>query len=109
MSYTAAIDQLNAMVPELYTGSGQTRRKFSLSEVRTLLGALGDPGRRLRCVLIAGTRAIEYQKLNGEAERQQYVPIHRSLPTMPTSLETPRVPSMLTVYRGDTNAELDCA
>jgi dihydrofolate synthase/folylpolyglutamate synthase len=55
MSYTAAIDQLNAMVPELYTGSGQTRRKFSLSEVRTLLGALGDPGRRLRCVLIAGT------------------------------------------------------
>src|ERR1035437_1905887 len=55
MSYTAAIEQLNAMVPELYTGTGQSRRKFSLDEVRTLLGALGDLERRLRCVLIAGT------------------------------------------------------
>jgi dihydrofolate synthase/folylpolyglutamate synthase len=55
MSYAAAVDQLNAMVPELYTGSGQPRRKFSLDEIRVLLGALGDPHRRFRSVLIAGT------------------------------------------------------
>ena len=55
MSYAAAIDQLNAMVPELYVSSGQPRRKFSLDEVRTLLGALGDPQLRFRSVLIAGT------------------------------------------------------
>ncbi|MGA2889569.1 MAG: folylpolyglutamate synthase/dihydrofolate synthase family protein [Terracidiphilus sp.] len=55
MSYTAAIDQLNAMAPELYTRPGQARRKFSLDEVRILLSALGDPHRRLRSVLIAGT------------------------------------------------------
>lgn len=55
MSYTAAIDQLNAMVPELYTGSGQPRRKFSLDEIRILLDALGDPHRRFPSVLIAGT------------------------------------------------------
>jgi len=46
MSYAAAIEQLNAMVPELYTGSGQPRRKFSLDEIRLLLAALGDPHRR---------------------------------------------------------------
>jgi dihydrofolate synthase/folylpolyglutamate synthase len=55
MSYAAAIDQLNAMVPELYTRTGQPRRKFSLEEIRVLLGALGDPHRRVRSVLIAGT------------------------------------------------------
>ena len=55
MSYTAAIDQLNAMVPELHVKAGQPRRKFSLDEVRTLLGALGDPQRRFPAVLIAGT------------------------------------------------------
>jgi len=55
MSYRAAIDQLNAMVPELYTGSGQPRRKFSLDEIRVLLSALGDPHRRVPSVLIAGT------------------------------------------------------
>jgi dihydrofolate synthase/folylpolyglutamate synthase len=55
MSYTAAIDQLNAMVAELYTRPGQARRKFSLGEVRALLGALGDPQRRFPSVLIAGT------------------------------------------------------
>ena len=32
MSYAAAIDQLNAMVPELYTSTGHSRRKFSLEE-----------------------------------------------------------------------------
>src|ERR1035438_1712285 len=55
MSYAAAIDQLNAMVPELYTPSGQPRRKFSLDEVGVLLGALDNPQKRFPSVLIAGT------------------------------------------------------
>ena len=55
MSYQAAIEQLNAMTPELYTQPGGLRRKFSLDEVRTLLAAVGDPQRRVRSVLIAGT------------------------------------------------------
>ena len=55
MSYMAAIDQLNAMTPELYARTGQPRRKFSLDEVRTVLGALGDPQTSFRSVLIAGT------------------------------------------------------
>ncbi len=55
MSYRAALEQLNAMVPELYTGSGQPRRKFSLSEIRVLLDELGNPHRRFPSVLIAGT------------------------------------------------------
>jgi dihydrofolate synthase / folylpolyglutamate synthase len=55
MSYAAAVDQLNAMVPELYQSSGQPRRKFSLDEIRVLLAALGDPQRRFPAVLIAGT------------------------------------------------------
>jgi dihydrofolate synthase/folylpolyglutamate synthase len=55
MSYAAALDQLNAMVPELYTGVGQPRRKFSLDEIRVLLGALGNPHRSFPSVLIAGT------------------------------------------------------
>jgi len=55
MSYRAAIEQLNAMVPELYTGPGQPRRKFSLAEIGVLLDELGDPQRRVRAVLIAGT------------------------------------------------------
>jgi len=55
MSYAAAIDQLNAMTPELYAKAGQPRRKFSLDEVGILLAALGDPQRRFPAVLIAGT------------------------------------------------------
>jgi dihydrofolate synthase/folylpolyglutamate synthase len=55
MSYTAAIDELNAMGPELYTRPGHARRKFSLDEVRILLAALGDPQHRVRSLLIAGT------------------------------------------------------
>ena len=55
MSYAAAIEQLNAMAPELFTKPGQPRRKFSLDQVRTLLAALGDPHTRFRSVLIAGT------------------------------------------------------
>ena len=55
MSYAAAIDQLNAMVPELYARAGQPRRKFSLDEVRILLDALANPHRSFPSVLIAGT------------------------------------------------------
>jgi dihydrofolate synthase/folylpolyglutamate synthase len=55
MSYSAAIDELNAMVAELYTRPGQVRRKFSLGEIRVLLGELGDPQLRFPSVLIAGT------------------------------------------------------
>jgi dihydrofolate synthase/folylpolyglutamate synthase len=55
MSYAAAIDELNAMVPELYASTGQPRRKFSLDEIRVLMAELGDPHRRFPSVLIAGT------------------------------------------------------
>src|SRR5580698_48493 len=55
MSYAAAIEQLNAMAPELYAKPGQPRRKFSLDEIRVLLEALGNPQKRFQSVLIAGT------------------------------------------------------
>jgi len=55
MSYSAAIDQLNAMAPELYAAAGGPRRKFSLDEVRVLLAELGDPQLNFPAVLIAGT------------------------------------------------------
>ena len=55
MSYAAALEQLNAMAPELFTRPGQPRRKFSLDQVHTLLAALGDPQTGFRSVLIAGT------------------------------------------------------
>lgn len=55
MSYTAAIDQLNAMAPELLTQPGRPRRKFSLSEIGILLESLGNPQTTFRSVLIAGT------------------------------------------------------
>jgi len=55
MSYATAIEQLSALTPELYRKPDQPRRKFSLDEIGVLLGALGDPQRRLRAVLIAGT------------------------------------------------------
>jgi dihydrofolate synthase/folylpolyglutamate synthase len=55
MSYLAAIDQLNAMVPELYGRMGQPRRKFSLNEVQVLLAALGNPQASFPALLIAGT------------------------------------------------------
>ena len=55
MSYTAALAQLNAMAPELFNKPGQARRKFSLDQVHTLLGALGDPQAKFLSVLIAGT------------------------------------------------------
>jgi len=55
MSYQSAIDHLAAMAPELATQTGQTRRKFSLDEVGTLLAALGNPHRTFPSLLIAGT------------------------------------------------------
>ena len=55
MSYQSAIDHLAAMAPELATQTGQTRRKFSLDEIGTLLSALGNPHRTFPPVLIAGT------------------------------------------------------
>jgi dihydrofolate synthase/folylpolyglutamate synthase len=55
MSYQSAIDQLSAMVPELHTQPGHTRRKFSLDEIGILLAALGNPHRSFPSVLIAGT------------------------------------------------------
>ena len=55
MSYAAAIEQLNAMAPELYAKPGQPRRKFSLDEIRVLLEALGNPQKRFPAMLIAGT------------------------------------------------------
>jgi dihydrofolate synthase/folylpolyglutamate synthase len=55
MSYRAAIDQLSAMTPELYTQAGQPRRKFSLDEIRILLDTMGTPQLRFPSVLIAGT------------------------------------------------------
>ncbi len=55
MSYAAAIDQLNAMAPELYVSAGRPKRRFSLDEVRILLEALGNPQGKFPAVLIAGT------------------------------------------------------
>jgi dihydrofolate synthase/folylpolyglutamate synthase len=55
MSYQAAIEQLSAMAPELFTKPGQARRKFSLHEIGILLSALGDPQHRFGSLLIAGT------------------------------------------------------
>src|SRR3954467_4546472 len=55
MSYQSAIDHLAAMAPELASQTGQTRRKFSLDEIGTLLSALGNPHQTFPSVLIAGT------------------------------------------------------
>lgn len=55
MSYAAAIDALNALAPELHTTPGRPRRKFSLREIGLLLAELGEPQRRFRSILIAGT------------------------------------------------------
>jgi dihydrofolate synthase/folylpolyglutamate synthase len=55
MSYVAAIENLNALVPELFSSTGGTRRKFSLKEIGLLCAALGNPQSRFRSVLVAGT------------------------------------------------------
>jgi dihydrofolate synthase/folylpolyglutamate synthase len=54
-SYTAAVAQLNSLVPELYASPELPRRKFSVDEVRILLDALGNPHTHFPAVLIAGT------------------------------------------------------
>jgi len=55
MSYIAAIDHLNGLIPELFSAPGQPRRKFSLREIGVLCEALGNPQRSFPAVLIAGT------------------------------------------------------
>jgi dihydrofolate synthase / folylpolyglutamate synthase len=55
MSYSAAIDGLQALAGELVTTPGAPRRRFRLEDMRTLLAELGDPQLRFRSVLIAGT------------------------------------------------------
>jgi dihydrofolate synthase/folylpolyglutamate synthase len=55
MSYAAAIEQLNTMMPELYQKAGQPRRKFSLNEIGVLLAELGNPQHKFPAILIAGT------------------------------------------------------
>jgi dihydrofolate synthase/folylpolyglutamate synthase len=55
MSYAAAIDNLSALIPELFSAPGQPRRKFSLAEIGILCAALGDPQKQFPSVLIAGT------------------------------------------------------
>lgn len=51
MSYEHAISSLLALGHELFG----TQHKFELNYVRTLLAAIGDPHKRFRSVLIAGT------------------------------------------------------
>src|SRR5271154_3132949 len=55
MSYSAAIDGLQALAGELATTPGAPRRKFRLEEMLTLLAELGDPHLRFPSVLVAGT------------------------------------------------------
>src|ERR1700733_6401242 len=55
MSYAAAIENLSALIPELFHTAGVPRRKFSLAEIGTLCAALGDPQSQFPSVLIAGT------------------------------------------------------
>ena len=55
MSYAAAIDNLSALIPELFSTPSQPRRKFSLKEIGILCAALGDPQKQFPSVLIAGT------------------------------------------------------
>jgi dihydrofolate synthase / folylpolyglutamate synthase len=54
-SYSAAVAQLNSLVPELYASAELPRRKFSVGEVQILLDALGNPHALFPAVLIAGT------------------------------------------------------
>ena len=59
MRYADALKTLAALGPELRTGNalppGAAPRKFSLDHIRALLEELGEPQRRFRSVLIAGT------------------------------------------------------
>ncbi len=53
MSYTAAVDHLLGLTPELSPTA--PRRKFDLEHMRTLARALGDPQQCFPSILIAGT------------------------------------------------------
>jgi dihydrofolate synthase/folylpolyglutamate synthase len=67
MSYAAAIENLSALIPELFSTpvstpgstssstSSSTRRKFSLKEIGILCAALGNPQLSFPSVLVAGT------------------------------------------------------
>lgn len=55
MSYSAAIEGLQALAGELVTQPGVPRRKFRLEDMRALLAELGNPQSRFPSVLIAGT------------------------------------------------------
>ncbi len=55
MNYSDAVAELSRLMPELHTQPGGERRKFTLAEIGLLCAALGDPQRRFRSVLIAGT------------------------------------------------------
>jgi dihydrofolate synthase/folylpolyglutamate synthase len=62
VTYEKALDRLAALGPELRAGragdgttAGTVRRKFSLEHIRALLRGLGEPQKRFRSVLIAGT------------------------------------------------------
>ena len=57
MLYEEALKTLAALGPELRIGNtaDATPRKFTLDHIRTLLSALGEPQKKFRSVLIAGT------------------------------------------------------
>jgi dihydrofolate synthase/folylpolyglutamate synthase len=62
LTYEQAMERLAALGPEVRTGrtgdpspGGFVPRKFSLDHIRALLTELGEPQRRFRSVLIAGT------------------------------------------------------
>lgn len=54
-SYDEAIAHLSGLIPELFTGPGQSRRKFSLEEIGVLCEGLGNPQAKFPAVLVAGT------------------------------------------------------
>src|ERR1039458_8345797 len=53
MSCAPAVDHLHGLTQEL--AAAAPRRKFDLDHMRVLAGALGDPQRQFRSILIAGT------------------------------------------------------
>ncbi len=55
MSYATAVDRLYALGHELHTVAGVPRRKFELAHMRVLMEALGNPQRRFKSILVAGT------------------------------------------------------
>src|ERR1035441_6088421 len=56
MSYAAAVDHLHGLTQELAAlAAAAPPRKFDLDHMRVLAGALGDPQRQFRSILIAGT------------------------------------------------------